>query len=218
MGKNRQTTKDKILTLLKKKTKLTVQQLSLELEITEMAVRKHLNMLDRDGLLKVVEKKQPIGRPVQYFSLSPEADKLFPKNYDNLTVDFLNDLEAMQGNEIIDRLFENRGKRLASKYDRFINKATSNNEKVEILKNIQADKGYMADVTQLNTTTFELIEHHCPIFEVAKQYKQACHCETKMFQEVLGTEKVQRVQCKADGASHCHFIIQFEEEELPVEI
>ncbi len=214
MSKSRLTTKEKILDLLKKRTKMTVSQLAQELEVTEMAVRKHLNALDRDAFLMTSEERQPMGRPVQYFSLSAKADKLFPKNYDNLTVDFLNDLHEMQGDEIIDRLFENRGKRLATKYTPFMEHAQTNSEKVQALRDIQVDKGYMADVIERTTNQFELIEHHCPIFEVAKNFKQACHCETSMFKDVLGTSQVERVKCKADGENHCHFMITFEEERI----
>ncbi len=212
MRGTRATTKDKILDLLKKQTQMTVSQLAQELTITEMAVRKHLNALEKDSLLKISEEKRPVGRPVQFFSLSPEADRLFPKNYDNLTVDFLHDLQEMQGSEIIDQLFENRKKRLAGKYQPLLAKAVANEERINILRAIQEDKGYMADVVQIDQQQFELIEHHCPIFEVARNFKQACRCETNMFKEVLHTENIQRTTCKADGDNHCHFLITFEEE------
>ena len=105
---SRLTTKEKLLNLLKKETEMTVSQLAQALEITEMAVRKHLNILERDSFIHISELKQPLGRPVQVFSLTSQADVLFPKSYDNLTVDFLNDLQALQGNDIIDQLFEKR--------------------------------------------------------------------------------------------------------------
>src|SRR5699024_10526984 len=116
MKNTRVTTKEKLIDLLKIKTEMTVSQMAQALEITEMAVRKHLNILERDSFIHITEVKQPLGRPVQVFSLTPQADELFPKSYDNLTVDFLNDLQEIQGDEIINRLFERRSKRLASKY------------------------------------------------------------------------------------------------------
>lgn len=216
MKNSRLTTKEKLIDLLKKQNEMTVSQMAQALDITEMAVRKHLNILERDSFLHISEVKQPLGRPVQVFSLAPKADVLFPKNYDNLTLDFLNDLQEMQGNEIIDRLFENRGKRLAGKYFPFMKDVSSNEAMVETLKDIQIDKGYMADVIKIDEQQFELIEHHCPIFEVAKNFKQACHCETNMFKEVLNTEHVQRTSCKADGDHHCHFLIKFIEDDIPV--
>lgn len=60
---SRLSTKDKILELLKKEKSMTVSQLSKRLGITEMAVRKHLNMLERDSLLTVSEVKLTDGTP-----------------------------------------------------------------------------------------------------------------------------------------------------------
>lgn len=209
MKNTRVTTKEKLIDLLKIKTEMTVSQMAQALEITEMAVRKHLNILERDSFIHITEVKQPLGRPVQVFSLTPQADELFPKSYDNLTVDFLNDLQEIQGDEIINRLFERRSKRLASKYLPYMKDADSNEQRLETLKDIQIDKGYMADFIKIDDGQFEFIEHHCPIFEVAKDFNQACHCETKMFKEVLNTNNVQRTSCKADGDTHCHFLINF---------
>ncbi|WP_432353801.1 helix-turn-helix transcriptional regulator [Sporosarcina sp. A2] len=216
MKNTRLTTKEKLLNLFKKEKELTVNQMAKALEITEMAVRKHLNVLERDSFIDMYEMKQPIGRPVQVFSLTSQADELFPKSYDNLTVDFLNDLQEIQGNEIIDRLFEKRGKRLANNYLSHMKPGFSNEEMVDTLKNIQIDKGYMADVNKINDNQFELIEHNCPIFEVSKNFKQACHCETNMFKEVLNTKDVKRTSCKADGDNHCHFLINFNDDDVSV--
>ncbi|MEK3886453.1 helix-turn-helix transcriptional regulator [Bacillus sp. FSL K6-3431] len=208
---SRLTTREKLLDLLKKETQMTVNQMSQRLNITEMAVRKHLNILDRDSFIQVSEIKQPMGRPVQVFSLTKEAEVLFPKNYENLTVDFLHDLQQLQGDEIIDQLFENRSKRLADKYASYVKNTLSNKEKLETLTNIQSQKGYMAELNQIDTNQFELIEYNCPIFEVSKNFKQACTCETKMFKKILNTKHVQRTSCKADGENHCHFLIHFDE-------
>lgn len=214
MMDTRLTTKEKLLNLLKKETEMTVSQMAQALEITEMAVRKHLNILERDSFIHITEQKQPLGRPVQVFSLTSKADVLFPKSYDNLTVDFLNDLQALQGDAIIDQLFEKRGQRLAGHYSIYMKDSLSNEEMVETLKDIQIEKGYMADIVKINDNQFELIEHNCPIFEVAKSFKQACNCETKMFKEVLHTDSVQRTSCRADGDNHCHFLIEFIEDHL----
>lgn len=216
MKNARLTTKEKLLNLLKKETKMTVNQMAEALEITEMAVRKHLNTLEKGAYIHITDMKQPLGRPVQVFSLTPQADELFPKNYDHLTVDFLNDLQEIQGKEIIDRLFEKRGKRLADKYAPYMKSDFSNEEMVETLKDIQIDKGYMADVIKIDDHQFELIEYHCPIFEVSKIFKQACKCETEMFKEVLHTNHVQRTSCKADGDKHCRFLIHFKEGNVSV--
>lgn len=200
-------TRDKILELLKKETILTVSELSKSLEITEMAIRKHLHILERDSFLVINEVRQPMGRPIQVYSLSPKAEELFPSSYENLTVEFLHDLEELHGEEIIDYLLEKRSERLKNSYKQ--NMQNKNfEEKIEELKNIQIKKGYMADVTKIDNETYEFVEYNCPIYTVAKEYKKACSCETEMFKEVLGTSNVKRKTCKADNDEHCRFLIK----------
>lgn len=202
----RVSTKDKILELLKKETNLTVNELSKFLGITEMAVRKHLTVLERDSLLTITEVRQPMGRPLQVYSLSSQADEKFPNSYETLTIEFLQDLEALHGEELIHLLLEKRSERQKNNY---LPQMHDKNfaEKVQQLKEIQVKKGYMAELNKIDDNTYELIEYNCPIFTVAKQYKKACTCETNMFKNVLGTEDVKRVTCKTDDEDHCRFLI-----------
>lgn len=200
-------TRDKILELLKKETILTVNELSKSLGITEMAIRKHLHILERDSLLIINEVRQPMGRPIQVYSLSPKAEELFPNSYENLTIDFLHDLKELHGEEIIDYLLEKRSERLKNSYKQIMQHKNFE-EKIEELKDIQFKKGYMADVKKIDNETFELVEYNCPIYAVAKEYKKACSCETEMFKDVLGTSNVKRLTCKADNDEHCRFLIK----------
>lgn len=204
---SRVSTKEKILELLKKETNATVSRLANIIGITEMAVRKHLTILERDSLLSVNEVRQPMGRPLQVYSLSTEADKLFPNSYQNLTVEFLLDLKELFGEEIIEVLLEKRSERQKINYlPKMHNKSFS--EKVVELKNIQISKGYMAELNKIDEHTYEFIEYNCPILAVAKEYTHACSCETNMFKKVLGTDEVNRLTCKTEGGDHCRFIMK----------
>ncbi|GGH73464.1 putative ArsR family transcriptional regulator [Pullulanibacillus pueri] len=202
------TTKDKILELLKKEVTLTVNDLTNLLNITHMAVRKHLNMLERDGLIQSREVKQSMGRPLQTFSLSEKGERLFPKNYEGMSVEFLKDIKDLHGEDAIYYLFKKReARQTQSSLVRMEYK--SNEEKINEMVNIQNEKGYMADVSQIDDTTYEITEYNCPILAVAKEFKVACHCETDMFKNVLETDKVKRTCCKTEGNAHCKFLIQF---------
>ncbi|MGG3892158.1 helix-turn-helix transcriptional regulator [Metabacillus fastidiosus] len=208
MKKTKTTTKDKILDLLKKEVTLTVNDLTEHLNITHMAVRKHLHVLEKEHLISSEEVKQPMGRPLQIYSLTEKAEKIFPKNYEGITVDFLKDIRELYGEESIDYLFKKREQRLTKEYSARISQK-SNAEKIDEIVKTQNEKGYMADISQLDENTYELVEYNCPILAVAQEFKIACQCETELFQKVLGTEKVSRKSCKTDGADHCKFLIKF---------
>ncbi|RTQ94495.1 helix-turn-helix transcriptional regulator [Lysinibacillus telephonicus] len=201
-------TRDRILELLKKEVSLSVNELTELLNITHMAVRKHLIVLENEGLVKSTETKQSMGRPLQVYSLTDKGDQIFPKNYEGITLEFLRDIEELHGEKSIQLLFERRENRLTQEYkNRMNNKSIT--EKIDELVNIQNEKGYMANVTQLDNQTFELIEYNCPIYSVAQEFKMACRCETEMFKNVLDTDQVRRVCCKTDGDDHCKFKLKF---------
>ena len=64
------TTKEQILALLKQHGNLTIMDLANELEITEMAVRRHIQTLERDKLIRSDVKKQTMGRPSKVYKLA----------------------------------------------------------------------------------------------------------------------------------------------------
>ncbi|MDL0436494.1 MULTISPECIES: metalloregulator ArsR/SmtB family transcription factor [unclassified Niallia] len=208
MDTKQKNTKDKILHLLKKEGSLTVSDLTKRLEITHMAVRKHLTIMEKDGMIQTKEFKQSMGRPMQLYSLTEKAEMHFPKNYEGISIGFLRDIEELYGDGSVQRLFEKREARLIHEYAVRMDSKDSLQKMKEITK-IQNEKGYMAELNQLEENTYELIEYNCPILEVAKEFKIACKCETEMFKDVLNTENISRSCCRTDGDSHCRFLVKF---------
>ncbi|WP_456275981.1 helix-turn-helix transcriptional regulator [Bacillus sp. AK128] len=207
MIKTKQTTRDLILDMLKTEVSMTVNQLTSRLNITHMAVRKHLDILEKDDLIKSDEVKQPMGRPLQVYSLTDKGEGSFPRNYEGMTLEFLHDIQEIHGDQSIQLLFEKRENRLTEEYKNRLPKASFSEKLVE-MTNIQNEKGYMAKLNQIDDHSFELVEYNCPIFSVAKEFKIACRCETNMFKNVLETDQVQRISCKTDGDDHCKFLFR----------
>ncbi|NKE06670.1 transcriptional regulator [Bacillus selenatarsenatis] len=210
--KTKKNTRNLILNLLKKEVTLTVNDLTDRLNITHMAVRKHLISLEEEGVIKSVSVKQPMGRPLQKYSLTQQGELLFPKNYEGLSVEFLKDIKDMHGEESIQLLFSKREQRLTEEY-KPKTQQKSMAEKIHEIARIQNEKGYMASVTKIADDSYELVEYNCPIFAVANEFKVACRCETEMFKNILETDQVRRVCCKTDGDDHCKFIFQDKKED-----
>jgi iron-sulfur cluster biosynthesis transcriptional regulator SufR len=203
---NETSTRKMILTMLKTQGQLSVGEMSNQLGITEMAVRRHLNTLERDGLLETKLVRQAMGRPTHLYLLTKQADDLFPKNYHHLTLDLLDELLEDEGEEKVDTLFKKREDKLVAKYQSRM-QAKSLGERVSELAKIQNENGYMAKWKQHGDREFELSEHNCPITQVANRYQQACHCELSLFQRLLGV-KVERTECLAKGGTKCMYVIE----------
>ncbi|WP_258881638.1 metalloregulator ArsR/SmtB family transcription factor [Paenibacillus sp. sptzw28] len=200
-GSTRQT----VLMLLKTSGKMNAGDLAKRLQITEMAVRRHLSTLERDGLIRPTVVRQAMGRPTHMFSLTEQAEHLFPKNYHVLALDLLEELEDNpETAALVDRLFEGRKRKLIERYASRM-EGKSLEDKVLELAAIQNDGGYMVQLEN-DDDSFILHEYNCPISRVAGRYQQACHCELALFRQLLGAE-VERTECLAKGGGKCSYRI-----------
>lgn len=207
MSKDQETsTRKQLLTMMKTNGSLTVGDMAKRLGITEMAVRRHLNTLERDGLAETKILRQAMGRPTHLYSLTTLADDLFPKNYHHLTLDLLGELEAEEGQERISRLFEKRKEKMLDKYaDRLDGKELA--ERIQELADIQNANGYMVELDKSDEGHYVLNEFNCPIAQVANKYEEACHCELNLFERLLGAD-VERTECLSKGGNKCSYSIK----------
>lgn len=201
-------TRRQLLHLLKMQGNSCISELAKALGITEMAVRRHIHSLERDNLIRSLLVRQAMGRPLYRYSLTEQADDLFPKNYPQLTLDLLSELEEQSGGvEVIDRMFQGRRQKLEARYQERMADLTLA-DRVSELSSIQNAAGYMTEWEPAEEEgAYQLYEYNCPITQVANRYRQACHCEKQLFEHLLDAA-VERTECMADGGTRCTYSIQ----------
>jgi len=190
--------------MLKSNGSLTVGEISKELGITEMGVRRHLNTLERDGMIKASLVRQSMGRPTNIYSLTDKAEDQFPKAYRQLALDLLDVVVDLDGEKKVKEIFDHREEYLRVRYQPMIS-GESLKEKVESLLDVQNDKGYMAEIDE-NDEGFLIREFNCPIAEIAKKYPEACEGERKLFENLLGVDVI-NMQCMGRGDRVCAYQI-----------
>ncbi|MNO98636.1 Bacterial regulatory protein, arsR family [compost metagenome] len=198
-------TREQIVHMLKTKAPLTAKDITNELQITEMAVRRHLSTLERDGFIEYSMIRQTMGRPTAVYRLSELAEGFFPKTYHTLTLDLLGELESESGADMINLLFERRKSKLEHKYENTMT-GLPLSEKVVKLTQLQNEIGYMAQCEEDEDGNFIIKEHNCPISHIANQYNHACHCELELFRSLLQVE-VNRTECLSEGGTKCVYAI-----------
>ncbi len=182
---------------------MTVAQIAEPLAITPVAVRRHLSTLEAEGLVKVVVKRLPVGRPAYLYTLTESADGLFPQGYSQLLLDILEELALLDGEEKVELLFQRRKERLKAAYaHRLEGKDLAG--KVAELTHLFAEVGHMPAYQALEDGSFVLREHNCPIAQVAKRFKVICEWERVLLEELLGT-KVERMTHIPGGDSFCSY-------------
>lgn len=201
-------TRDDILHLLKTNGAMSASQLSEQLGLTEMGVRRHLYKLIEQQAVEIELVRQSMGRPMQLFHLSAEGKEQFPKHYHQLILDLLQELEALEQvpEDVVHRLFEGRQRSLLSKYESHM-VDLSLEERVKELHFIQDSNGYMVQSEQLDDGSWMLHEYNCPIAQVANRYDEPCKCELELFRQLLGTDTVERTECLAQEGQRCSYRI-----------
>ncbi len=199
------TTRREILSLIKRRGPMTVQELSRSLEITPMGVRQHLAILERDGLIQSNGTRRGQGRPSRIYTITLEGDKVFPRTYEQVATSLLDDLKALGGEARVDEVLEFRRKRQLEQYRERM-AGTDFPRRITVLAEIRNEEGYLAELQQPDKDTFVLTEHNCPVRAVADAHRRVCACERALFADALGGD-VTRTDHILSGAPHCRYVI-----------
>ncbi|WP_184663983.1 helix-turn-helix transcriptional regulator [Texcoconibacillus texcoconensis] len=201
-------TRELILRLLKKKGKLTVAEFAEELQITEMAVRRHLNTLERDQIVETTLLRQAMGRPTNIYQLTKSGQETFPRDYAPLALDILNDIQTMYGEDMLEELFQRRKERLSKRYMKRLHHL-SFEERIEEFMNIQNELGYMAEYDLDEDGRYWFKQYNCPISRVSQHFTSICQYEQSMLQEILEAEHVSCMMCASNGQDgYCCYKIE----------
>src|SRR5919109_4387540 len=201
-------TREQILELLQRSgSGLTAEALAQKLGISAVAVRKHLAVLERDNFVMTELERRPIGRPTYLYRPTATAQELFPNDYANLATAVLEMIRLLDGEHKVDELFQHRAEVLASELAARVQGATLQ-ERLQQVAQVLEEQGYMPEIIkrQEGRDQYLLTEHHCPIFQVAKVFQQACTCELDVLLKLLQAN-VERCEHRMMGHPQCSYFI-----------
>lgn len=95
-----QSSKTRILALLKRSGARSVDDLAAALQLAPMTVRQHLTALERDELVSVAERRNGAGRPRHLYSLTERGDAAFPRRYDRFASMLLAELQNLDASPL----------------------------------------------------------------------------------------------------------------------
>src|SRR5699024_3358644 len=127
---------------------MSIKEVLEHFTISEVAIRRHLNDLIRQKLVKERIVKQAIGRPFHLYALTTTGQETFPNQYPDLPVELLRDLESIQGKEVVNELLQKRVNREEEEMGQKMQDA-SFDEKMELMAELQESKGYMIEYEKL---------------------------------------------------------------------
>ncbi|MCB0194253.1 MAG: winged helix-turn-helix transcriptional regulator [Anaerolineae bacterium] len=199
-------TRQKIIEYLKEKEQATVDELADVVSLTPMAVRYHLNVLQKDNLITAPAVRRPKGRgrPQQVYALTEAADDLFPVDYFGLTDYLLDELSMQLGDEGIYQIFCRIADRLAGEAPPARHNQTIAERLDEVVTFLQG-KGFVVE-WEMEGNNYVIHAHSCPYRQVAKDHEEVCLLDKRIISFMLNTEPV-RTSCLSSGNTYCTYQI-----------
>lgn len=203
-----------LLQVLKRSGPTTIRALAAQLGISYEAVRQQIAELTRAGWVR--QSRAPAGAGAAARSgpasrqcrLSAAAEQLFPKHYDELSVELLERvLERFGGAgvvEILARMTDARVARWAP-----LLAGLSLKEKLKALCSLYEDKDAYMQV-EWRAGSPALIERNCPFFNVAQKHPAICSVSVNALERLLGFRVVREQRFQA-GHGRCVFRMRLDQ-------
>jgi len=203
-------TRRDLLLLLRKQPGITVTELARQLELTGMGVRRHLDALAAEGLaVTMVPTRRGLGRPAAGWRLTGAGLELFPRRYDGLALDLLEDLDEHAGPHAVDELLGHRTEKLVAEYRAELEGVDGLEARVAEVTRLRDESGFMAECGRDDDGELVLTECNCAVHRVAEKYPAVCAHELELLRRVLGPEvEVTRVAHTMSGDAVCSYRVR----------
>jgi len=174
-------TRGKIVTLLRRESQ-TVEELARALDLTDNAVRAHLMVLERDGLVRQRGSRRGSSKPAYVYSLTPAAEELFPKAYAPVLRQLLETLNERLTAGEVEALMQATAHRLATQWSIPPGTVRARLERaVEILNEL----GGLAELEQ-HDGTYIIQGHSCPLAAVVPGHSEVCRLTASLLTDLVG--------------------------------
>ena len=206
MAGQEESTRQRLLRILKDcGGDAAIKELCVDLGLSPMAVHRHLDLLEKEGLVFSQARKLGKGRPPKRFFLTQQGHEGFERSYDVLADDVLVALRLLDGKEKIKEVFDLRKDQHLEEARRRI-LGTTLEARIHSLTAMLSEDGYRADWRKLGSNRYEIRLMNCAIDRVARRFPQLCLCEEEFLSEVLKTE-VRRERHILQKDQFCSYLV-----------
>ncbi len=199
----------RILRALKTHGPQTAAALAVDVSVTPVAVRQHLDRLAAAGLVASEDHREGVGRPRRYWRLTGSGrQEGFADRHAALAVELLEAVRVLFGTRGLDDLIRQREEAMLARYRERLARVDGLAERVAELARIRDAEGWMTQVQEDGGGGFWLVEHHCPIHEAALAFPGLCRPVPELFAAALGADvRAEPALPGQEGAGRCAYRI-----------
>lgn len=199
------TTRGRIVAELRRRRRASALELAETFALSTNAVRRHLSSLQEQGLVTEIAVRRGRTKPTFEFTLTDEADDLFPQRYDRLLNAVLREVRSLYGDNGIRSVFagivthslEKYGPRLAE---------VSGEARVTELAAILREQGVDASIGRAENNVIILHEHNCPYAKSVTENPEICSIVHRLLDEGE-PDVIRQTASLATGDGSCRFEI-----------
>jgi predicted ArsR family transcriptional regulator len=200
--------RQQILEILKETGGATVAELADRLEMAPVSVRHHLDILQGDALIRVgrVERNGTVGRPQQFYVLTPEAAMLFPNNFAALAAGLVRQMKLFLSPDQVQIAFQSVAHEIAQELDQEQLRQLPLEERLEQVATFLSERGYLArwEPNPGVEGGYLLHKFNCPYRGVSTEHGELCAMDQLLINELVG-EGCCRTRSVADNATCCTY-------------
>ncbi|MBI3952999.1 MAG: winged helix-turn-helix transcriptional regulator [Chloroflexi bacterium] len=209
-----ETRRTQILTIIQRRDGATVEELAKELELAPATVRRHLDILQRDGLVRFAESHHGVGRPSYVYSLTQQGQEQLPREYDWLAGRFMQEVsnlgpeelrELASGKSLVELVI---GRIAGSKAAPYVGQLVGKDfdRTVQEMTRILNEEHYAADAQEA-PDGYRIRLHNCPYQQVATSQHALCSLDAEFIHSLLGRPVVKEMT-KVEGAGSCVLLVR----------
>jgi len=199
-----QSTRGRIVAELRRRKSASARDLAQSFGLSPNAVRQQLVVLERDGLVAERSVRRGPTKPTYEFSLTPQAEELFPQQYGKLLAAVLREVRKQFGPKGVTSVFDGMAQRAVAKAKERLT-APDTEGKVAQLSEMLRENGVVADYSLIDGGV-ALHEHNCPYTQVVKEHPEVCSVIHHVLDETVGGHV--QTESLAVGGRECRFEVK----------
>ncbi|MBS3816163.1 MAG: ArsR family transcriptional regulator [Candidatus Thermoplasmatota archaeon] len=172
------------------------------LSINESAVRRHLNRLEKNGLIDSYFEKASKGRPKKYFEITEEGEKLFPKETElilNILIKSIKDrMDEEELKEIADLVAEE-----LKEYFPEVEEKEDIEKRIEKFVKSSKELGFYSSYSK-EEDHYTMKHKNCVFGDLpAEQASWICSIHRKVVSDILGPVDIEQEKSMVEGDKIC---------------
>jgi len=198
-------TRDRILEILLKRQRSTINELADLVEINPISVRHHISKLEAQGKVTSEEEIHGVGRPRRVYFLTNQGMEQFPHRYLTLSIRLLEQLKETLPSATVKKLFKEIATEMVNDHTAQLDLSKLDlSERVAIISQLLQNEGFTIEV-DVQDQGYQIKETSCPYMHVGAEHPEICLVDETIIERVLAVD-IQKTHCVLDGDPYCAYL------------